>query len=270
MPPRLCRWRDTLDPSAAHPLLGALVGVALVVVLVPLLDVWRGSDPTGPLYLSIPLFFLVPVLLASVAGGWRAGVLVAIVAIVVWDWFFIQPLYTVTVASPRDLLALLVFLVVALLVGQLANLTRRRTEEALQRARSSDALYDLSLALIARQDSADVLAPLTARLRSTFDLVACAVLLPATSTSAWHIAAVAGDIPLDLSVTQSRNVAATVSWVQASGSGRLGWANGGHGLAHRSCRSPPRPPGARPVPPPPRQRPAGRRARTRASGRSRT
>lgn len=138
-------WRDALDPRAPHPLLGVLIGVALVVALVPLLDVWRGSDPRGPLYLSISLLFLVPVLFASVVGGRRAGVLIAVVAIVVWDWFFIPPLYTVTVASPRDLLALLVFLVVALLVGQLSNLTRRRTEEAVQRAHSSEALYDLGV-----------------------------------------------------------------------------------------------------------------------------
>jgi len=218
---RARHWRDALDPLEPHPLLGALGGMALVAALVPLLYLWRGSDPAGPLYLSIPLFFLVPVLLASVAGGRRAGVLVAVVAVVVWDWFFIPPLYTVTVASPRDLLALLVFLIVALLVGQLSNLTRHRTEEALQRARSSDALYNLSLALIARRDSGDVLDTLTARLRATFDLEACAVLLPDGPAGAWRTAAAAGHVPLDLSVEQSRNMAATVSWVDESG--RASW-----------------------------------------------
>jgi len=210
-------WRDALDPRAPHPLLGVLIGVALVVALVPLLDVWRGSDPRGPLYLSISLLFLVPVLFASVVGGRRAGVLIAVVAIVVWDWFFIPPFYTVTVASPRDLLALLVFLVVALLVGQLSNLTRRRTEEAVQRAHSSEALYDLSLALIARRDPGEVLTTLTARLRVTFALEACAVLLPDGPTGGWRTAAAAGRVPLDLSVEQSRDMAATVAWVADSG-----------------------------------------------------
>ncbi len=214
---RARRRRDAFDPLASHPLLAALVGLALVVALVPLLYAWHGYDPKGPLYSSIPLFFLVPILLASAVGGRRVGVLVSVAAILVWDWFFIPPLYTVTVASPRDLLALLVFLAVALLVGQLSNVTRRRTEEALQRARSSEALYDLSLALIARRDPAAVLGALTARLRDTFDLQASAVLLPDKGTSAWRTAAVAGSIPLDLGVEQSRNMAATVSWVNESG-----------------------------------------------------
>ncbi len=231
---RTGHWRDALDPLAPHPLLGALVGVALVAALVPLLYLWRGSDPRGALYLSIPLFFLVPVLLASVAGGRRVGVLVAVVAVVVWDWFFIPPLYRVTVASPRDLLALLVFLAVALLVGQLSNLTRRRTEEALQRARGSEALYDLSLALIARRDPSDALAALTERLRATFDLEACAVLLPGGRAGAWRVAAVAGRIPLDLSVEQSRDTAATVSWVNESA--RATWVGQMAGTSLRDGR----------------------------------
>jgi len=231
-------WRDAFDPLASHPRLGTLVGLALVAVLVPLLHIWHGADPRGPLYLSTPLFFLVPVLLASVAGGRRVGVLVAVVAILVWDWFFIPPLYTVTIASPRDVLALLVFLAVALLVGQLSNLTRRRTEEALRRARSSDALYSLSLALIARRDPDDVLTALTGRLRATFDLEACAILLPGDRPNAWRVAAVAGHIPLDLSVEQSRNMAATASWVDTSG--RASWVGqmAGTGLRDGRMASP--------------------------------
>ena len=165
--PRGRVWPCALDLGAMHPLLGAAVGLALVAVLVPLLYVFRGEDPRQTLYPSIPLFFLVPVLLASAIGGQRAGVLVSCAAIFTWDWFFILPLYTVTIYYPRDLLALVVFLAVALLVGQLATAARRRAEEALRRARSSEALYDLSLALIARSDLADVLPALTRRLRET-------------------------------------------------------------------------------------------------------
>jgi len=197
--------------------MGAAIGLILVGVLVPLLDVWRGADPGGPLGASIPLLFLAPVLLASTVGGRRAGVLVSVVAIAVWDWYFIPPLYTVTIASARDAVALVVFLVVAVLVGQLSNATRRRTEEAMQRARSSEALYELSVALIARRDLPDVLHALTDGLRDTFNLEACAILQPDDATHTWRTAAAAGGVPLDLSVEQSRNVAATVSWVNDTG-----------------------------------------------------
>ena len=206
---------DALDPLAPHPLLGAVVGLALVAALVPLLAYVHGSS--GPLGPSIPLCFLVPVLLSSVLGGLRMGVLVSAVAIFVWDWYFIPPLYTFTVYYPRDLLALVIFLAVALLVGNLAAAVRRRTVEALRRAHSAEALHDLSLALIARADLTDVLSALTARLRDALDLQACAVLLPDDRGATWRSAAMAGHIPLDLGVEQSRNAAAMAAWVNDAG-----------------------------------------------------
>jgi two-component system sensor histidine kinase KdpD len=207
-------------------LLGAIVGLALVAVLVPLLYVFRGEDPRQTIYPSIPLFFLVPVLLASAIGGQHAGVLVSCAAIFTWDWFFILPLYTVTIASARDVLALVVFLAVALLVGQLATATRRRAEEALRRARSSEALYDLSLALIARRDLSEVLPALIQRLRATFDLEACAVVVPDERDGTWHTVASAGHLPSDLRVEASRNVAAVAGWVHEHGQvAALGYGN---------------------------------------------
>lgn len=208
---------EALDPLAPHPILGTILGLAILGILVPALYLWQGESPRGPLYLSIPLFFLIPILFTSAIGGRRLGALVSVIATLAWDWFFIPPLHTVTVGTARDVVALVVFLIVALLVGQLSNLTRRRSEEALQRAYSSDALYELSLALIARRDLSDVLQTLTARLCATFDLEAAAVLLPDERSGLWKTAAATGDIPLDLSVERSRNMAATVSWVNQSG-----------------------------------------------------
>jgi two-component system, OmpR family, sensor histidine kinase KdpD len=219
-------WPPALNLGATHPLLGASMGLALVAVLVPVLYVFHGEDPRQTLYPSIPLFFLVPVLLASAIGGQRAGVLVSCAAIFTWDWFFIPPLYTVTIYYPRDLLALVVFLAVALLVGQLATATRRRAEEALRRARSSEALYDLSLALIARRDLSEALPALLQRLRATFDLEACAVVLPDEWDGSWHTTVSAGHLPSDLRVEASRNVAAVAGWVHEHGQmAALGYAD---------------------------------------------
>jgi len=216
---RARRWLDAFDPLAPHPLLGAVAGLALVAALVPLLSYAHGSS--GPLGPSIPLFFLVPVLLSSALGGLRMGALVSVVAIFMWDWYFIPPLYTATIYYPRDLLALVVFLAVALLVGNLAAAVRRRTAEALRRAHGAEALYDLSLALIARADLANMLSALTARLRDALDLEACAILLPDDRETTWRTAALAGHIPLDLGVEQSRNAAATAAWVNDAG--QISW-----------------------------------------------
>ena len=201
-------------PFARYPRLSALLGLLLVAALVPVLRFWHGAD--GPLGQSIPLIFLVPVLLASATGGLGTGALVSCAAIVTWDWFFIPPLYTLTIASVRDVLALVVFLLVALLTGELATLARHRAEDAQRLARGSEALYDLSLALIAGRDLNEVLPGLIDRLRETFQLEAVAVLLPGEDGT-WRTAAQAGRLPAELHVEESRSLATTAGRVYAQG-----------------------------------------------------
>ncbi|MDB5076808.1 MAG: histidine kinase [Chloroflexi bacterium] len=218
-----------LDPLAQHPRIGTATGLVLVALLVPILAAWNGG--TGPLGQSLPLLFLVPVLVAAAVGGRVAGVLVSFAAIAAWDWFFIPPLYQVTIASGRDVVALVVFLLVALSVGQLSNIARRRSVEALRRMRSSEALYGLSVALIAQKNPAETLTPLTQQLSRTFDLIAAAVLMP-DQDGKWRTVAVAGILPPDLLMERSRNVAAAVSETYNQGHEyRIGGANSAkHGL----------------------------------------
>jgi len=208
-------WRRELGLGSRNTALGAAGGLALVSVLVPLLLLVGGDR--GALGASIPLFFLVPVLLTSALTGRGAGALVSFVAIFAWDWFFIPPVHTVTIYSPRDVLALLIFLMVALLTGQLATAARRRAEDAILRARSSEALHELSTALIAHHQLTDTLAILTRRIRQTFELDACAVLLKEADDAGWHTAAVTGDLPINLAVETSRDVAGVVQGASTSG-----------------------------------------------------
>ena len=162
----------------------SLLGLAAVALMVPLIQAFQGSS--GSLGSSIPLLFLVPVLVASTLGGRVAGALVGVAAVLAWDWFFIPPLYHVTVASAHDVVALLVFLGIALLTGQLATAVRAAARQATRRARSTEAMYELSVALIARNDMSETLRSITRRLRETFNLEACAVLLPGGATLAYR------------------------------------------------------------------------------------
>jgi two-component system, OmpR family, sensor histidine kinase KdpD len=208
---RFSRW----SVSENHPIVGAVVGLLLTAALIPALRYVHGS--AGVLGPSIPLFFLVPVLLASAIGGRNVGTGVSVVAITVWDWFFIPPFRTFTVYHPRDVFALIVFLAVALLTGQLAADIRRRAQEALRRAASAEALYELSTALIAQRDLISVLEALTARLQRAFELQACAVLLFDGATNTWRTAAEAGNLPATLRVESNRTLHSMAIWVNAHG-----------------------------------------------------
>src|SRR5690242_7202144 len=111
----LSRELQRLRLSSPRRLLGLLGSLALVALLVPLVSVLQGA--AGPLDPSAPLLFLVPVLLASAISGRVAGVLVSCVAALVWAWYFIPPLYNVRSLGDRhDVVALVVFVAVALLV----------------------------------------------------------------------------------------------------------------------------------------------------------
>jgi two-component system sensor histidine kinase KdpD len=235
---RVRQWLGGLDPLARYPRAGTVSGLVLVAILIPILSVWHGAS--GPLGQSIPLFFLVPAALASAVGGSGAGTIVSCAAVAAWDWFFIPPFHRMTIASVRDLWALVVFLAVALLVGYLSTVAQRRTQDALRRARSTEALYDLSMALIAHQQLNLMLPELTKRLRETFDLEACAVLLPTPDGAGWQTVGLAGRLPADLRIEENRSLAATVSQVQAQGKeGVIGHVRRGLGRSDRMVR--PRP-----------------------------
>ncbi len=215
---RKLRRFPRFDMRVQRPRAAGGAGLVLVCMLVPLLSALDGAN--GPLGQSIPLLFLVPVLLASAAGGRAAGSVVACVAVVAWDWFFIPPVHRVTIATPRDAVALLVFLLVALLVSELATIVRKRTSEVVRRASLSDALYDLSMALIGRRAPLDQLSPLTARLSAAFDLEACAVLMP-DQWGRWQTISASGRLPDELRAEQNRNVAAVATQVHEHG--HEGW-----------------------------------------------
>ncbi len=65
-------------------------------------------------------------LIAAMASrsGRNPGLFTAIAAFFLWNFFFLPPFYTLSVADPRDVVALIVFLLIGLLTGQLAGRVR--------------------------------------------------------------------------------------------------------------------------------------------------
>lgn len=232
-PPLHWNWRDLYDRAGRTPWAGILAGLGLVAFLIPILIAAGGYN--GLIHQSLPLVFLVPTLVASGLSGRMAGIIVSFVCVVAWDWFFLPPLHTFTVYYPRDLLALVIFIAVAILTGQLATLTRRKAGDALRRARTTEALYDLSTALIGSRDISQVLPVLTQRLRATFDLVGCSVLLREEKEHGWRTAASSGNLPDELNLERSRSVAGILAWVEKTGQ----MSGMGHDLHEPGRRRPP-------------------------------
>jgi two-component system sensor histidine kinase KdpD len=97
--------------------------------------------------------YLVAVVATAIASGTWGAVLTAVASFVLYNFLFIDPRYTLTVAQPRELVNLLVLLFVGIVVGQLAALQRARAVDALAREREALALFQVSRELATRQST---------------------------------------------------------------------------------------------------------------------
>jgi two-component system, OmpR family, sensor histidine kinase KdpD len=90
------------------------------------------------------MLFLTAVLVTAVTGGLLPSILASILGLLVYDFFFVQPLYTFTVTKPQDVVSLAVYLIVGILTSQLAARIRDQAEAARQREARTNALYEFS------------------------------------------------------------------------------------------------------------------------------
>lgn len=107
----------------------------------------------------VALVFLLVVLASSASGGRVLGVAIAVVAFIIFDWFFLPPYNTLLVRNPLDWVVLVAFLITSFVAAEL--LYRARAERAaVERAealREADKLKDALLASL----SHDLRTPLT-------------------------------------------------------------------------------------------------------------
>jgi two-component system sensor histidine kinase KdpD len=90
---------------------------------------------------TVALAFLLVVLFVALFWGSRPALLASVVAAVCFNYFFLPPLYTLTIAHPQNWVALIVFFTTAMAVGQLSALAKQRAEEAEQARSEIESLY---------------------------------------------------------------------------------------------------------------------------------
>src|SRR5262249_47968321 len=95
------------------------------------------------------MVFLTGVLFTALLCGLGASILAAFVSLLVYDFFFVQPIYTFTVTKPQDIVSLCVFLIVAVLTSRLVTRNRDQAETSRRREERTAALFDFSRKLAA-------------------------------------------------------------------------------------------------------------------------
>ncbi len=116
------------------------IALASVLALTAVLLVPR--EFLGPS--NLVLFYVPLVLLVAIRFGRTAAGLASVASFLAYNFFFVPPLYTLTVEQPQDIAELGIFLIIALLAGTLAARERSLTLAAIRRADQMAALYTLS------------------------------------------------------------------------------------------------------------------------------
>src|SRR6266516_3860289 len=99
------------------------------------------------------LLYLVAVVAIAVVGGFWPAVLGAITASLLLNWYFTEPLHTLTVAEPRNLLALMLFVTVAVTVSSVVHLAARRAVQAARSGEDAASLLALAQTVLGGADT---------------------------------------------------------------------------------------------------------------------
>ena len=165
---RILYWRYFARVAAR-----SVLAVLLVAVMATPMILLEGSLT----YSTVALLFLVPVGMAAILLGLAPGIIGAITAFLALNYFFTQPRFTLTVARTQDLLALAVFLVVAVSISQLVGRTQASLDEARSRERDVIHLYELMSTLAGHRNQDAVARTATSRIHDVFRPTALEVVI---------------------------------------------------------------------------------------------
>ena len=167
--------RSTVLSARPPYWLGIVVSVAAVALTTLLVYPLK----TIAADISLSVVYLVAVLLVASIWGARLGIATALLSGLAFNYFHIPPTGRLTIAQDEDWVALVVFLIAAVLTSALANAARNRTEEADQRRREADLAAGMSRTLLRADDLRAALPQAAEQLAAALDLPSAAIELRA-------------------------------------------------------------------------------------------
>jgi two-component system sensor histidine kinase KdpD len=148
-----------LEPGQRPGLAGAidtrrrLFGAALALAAIPLLTL---ALVAARRYLNLDddlLIYLVVVVATAVVGGFWPAVLAAVASSLLVNWYFTPPLHTLSIGEPRNLLALVLFVTVAVAVSSVVHLAARRAQQAAHSRAEAASLLTLAQTVLGGADT---------------------------------------------------------------------------------------------------------------------
>ena len=138
---------ETFNP---RPYVAALVAVALALGFGELIEAWVGVG-------NVDLVFLTTIVAIAVRFGLLPSLLASVASALAYNFFFLPPIYTLTITDPSNLVAFGFFTLVAIIVSSVAARARTQAVAATDRARVTESLYSFSRKLAGAGTLDDVL-----------------------------------------------------------------------------------------------------------------
>jgi two-component system sensor histidine kinase KdpD len=155
-------------PSRRVGAIVALIAVALSTLIVyPLAHV-------APV-VSLSVVYVPAVLVVSVAWGAGLGLATAVLSAAALNFFHLPPVRHFTLRHSGDWVALGAFLVVSVVASSVAEITRARTRDAVERRQEADLAAEMARLLLRADNLAEALPTAAARVAQTLDLSSAAI-----------------------------------------------------------------------------------------------
>ena len=186
IPKKTVRTAEEVRPFDAIPYVASIIAVAVALGIDELIKPIVGIE-------NVDLVFMTAIVAVAVRYGLLPSLFASVVASLCYNFFFLPPIYTFTITDPTNVAAFLIFIVMAVLVSNVAARVRTQAMAAIERARTTEALYAFSRKLAGVGTLDDVLWA-TAYQTALMLKVRVVLLLPENGT----IAVRAGYPPEDL------------------------------------------------------------------------
>jgi two-component system sensor histidine kinase KdpD len=197
------RGRGLPRPRGAITLRRKIAGYALAAALSPALTAVLTPFRVAINLTSDVLVFTVAVILVALVGGFAPAMLTAIVGSLLLNYYFIKPIHQFTIAQANNVLAIGVFIAVAIMVSAVVDIAARRTKQAARANAESELLATTAGSVLRGQQG---LSALLDRVREAFGMDSVTLLEQVSPdgnpggegrtrsmTGSWHVVASRGE-----------------------------------------------------------------------------
>lgn len=127
---------------------------------------------------TVALSFLLAILAVSAVWGMVVSAFMSVVATVAFNYFFLPPVGTLTIADPQNWVALFAFLVTSITGSQFSTRIRKEAMEAHQRRREVERLYRFSRQLLGEGNVIQLMNAIPDYIVESFEAGATELFLP--------------------------------------------------------------------------------------------